>query len=59
MQGLDRDEIANVVTHGIGVLLSVGGFADAGARACRLCTAQHFEAELEPNSWAPVFLLGV
>ena len=36
MQGLDRDEIANVVTHGIGVLLSVG----AGAALIALAAVQ-------------------
>ena len=36
MQGLDRDEIANVVTHGIGVLLSVG----AGAALIAMASVQ-------------------
>ena len=36
MRGLNRDEIANVVTHGIGVLLSVG----AGAALIALASVQ-------------------
>lgn len=36
MRGLDRDEIANVVTHGVGVLLSVG----AGAALIALAAVQ-------------------
>lgn len=36
MRGLDRDEIANVITHGVGVLLSVG----AGAALIALAAVQ-------------------